>query len=76
MYSLQHVFWRGAMALSLLVVGGVGAGVSHAPGASAQACRASQPAAGPVSAAHAATWRELALLQRRQMTDRPVRDGA
>ena len=28
MYSVQHVLWRGAMALSLLVVGGVGAGVS------------------------------------------------
>ena len=26
MYSVQHVLWRGAMALSLLVVGGVGAG--------------------------------------------------
>ena len=25
MYSVQHVLWRGAMALSLLVVGGVGA---------------------------------------------------
>ena len=29
MYSVQHVLWRGAMALSLLVVGGVGAGVSE-----------------------------------------------
>ena len=28
MYSVQHVLWRGAMALSLLVVGGVGAGVA------------------------------------------------
>ena len=28
MYSVQHVLWRGVMALSLLVVGGVGAGVS------------------------------------------------
>lgn len=28
MYSVQHVLWRGAMAFSLLVVGGVGAGVS------------------------------------------------
>jgi hypothetical protein len=28
MYSMQHVLWRGVMALSLLVVGGVGAGVS------------------------------------------------
>ena len=28
MYSVQHVLWRGAMAVSLLVVGGVGAGVS------------------------------------------------
>ena len=28
MYSLQHVLWRGVMALSLLVVGGVGAGVT------------------------------------------------
>ena len=25
MYSMQHVLWRGAMALSLLVVGGLGA---------------------------------------------------
>jgi hypothetical protein len=31
MYSVQHVLWRGAMALSLLVVGGVGAGVSEQP---------------------------------------------
>jgi hypothetical protein len=29
MYSTKHVLWRGAMALSLLVVGGVGAGVSN-----------------------------------------------
>ena len=29
MYSVQHVLWRGVMALSLLVVGGVGAGVSE-----------------------------------------------
>ncbi len=28
MYSVQHVLWRGVMALSLLVVGGVGAGVT------------------------------------------------
>lgn len=28
MYSVQHVLWRGAMALSLLVVGGVGAGIA------------------------------------------------
>ena len=28
MYSVQHVLWRGAMALSLLVVGGLGAGMS------------------------------------------------
>jgi len=28
MYSVQHVLWRGVMAASLLVVGGVGAGVS------------------------------------------------
>ena len=28
MYSVQHVLWRGVMAVSLLVVGGVGAGVS------------------------------------------------
>jgi hypothetical protein len=28
MYSVQHVLWRGAMALSLVVVGGIGAGVS------------------------------------------------
>ena len=28
MYSVQHVLWRGAMALSLLVVGGIGAGMS------------------------------------------------
>jgi hypothetical protein len=28
MYSVRHVLWRGAMALTLLVVGGVGAGVS------------------------------------------------
>ena len=38
MYSLQHVFWRGAMALSLLVLGGVGAGVSEAPRETARAC--------------------------------------
>ena len=25
MYSVQHVLWRGAMALSLIVVGGLGA---------------------------------------------------
>ena len=31
MYSVQHVLWRGAMALSLLVVGGVGAGMSPRP---------------------------------------------
>ena len=29
MYSVQHVLWRGAMALSLVVVGGVGANVSN-----------------------------------------------
>jgi hypothetical protein len=29
MYSVQHVLWRGAMALSLVVVGGVGANVSY-----------------------------------------------
>lgn len=28
MYSVQHVLWRGAMALSLMVVGGLGAGMS------------------------------------------------
>jgi hypothetical protein len=28
MYSVQHVLWRGAMAISLVVVGGVGANVS------------------------------------------------
>ena len=31
MYSLQHVFWRGAMALSLFAIGGIGAGVSDIP---------------------------------------------
>ena len=29
MYSVQHVLWRGAMAVSLVVVGGVGANVSN-----------------------------------------------
>ncbi|KGQ18147.1 hypothetical protein LF41_1501 [Lysobacter dokdonensis DS-58] len=31
MYSVQHVLWRGAMAISLLVVGGIGAGMSPQP---------------------------------------------
>jgi hypothetical protein len=45
MYSVQHVLWRGAMALSLMVVAGVGAGVS-APSEeqSAEECREVQPA--------------------------------
>lgn len=45
MYSVQHVLWRGAMALSLLVVGGVGAGVSS-PSEEQQAeeCREAQAA--------------------------------
>lgn len=40
MYSLRHVFWRGAMALSLLTVGvGGGLGFQQAPAqAQAPAC--------------------------------------
>ena len=73
MYSLQHVFWRGAMALSLLVLGGVGAGVSEAPRETARACPTVEAAVqarvlrdstwhDPTS--HDAAWREVALLQR------------
>ena len=69
MYCLQHVFWRGAMALSLLVLGGVGAGVSEAPRDAAQACR-SVRAVAPERAA----WRELADLQRARAPQ--VRDDA
>ena len=39
MYSVQHVLWRGAMALSLLAVGGVGAvSVPQAKQASINEC--------------------------------------
>jgi hypothetical protein len=61
MYSLQHVLWRGAMALSLLAVGGVGAGFSEAPSEAAQAC---PPSTQQVEALHATAWREVALVQR------------
>lgn len=73
MYSLQHVFWRGAMALSLLVLGGVGAGVSEAPRATAQACPADSAAQAPE--ARAAAWREVAL-QRARMEEAQARDDA
>jgi hypothetical protein len=64
MYSLQHVLWRGAMALSLLAVGGIGAGFSEAPVEAAQACPSSAQQAEVV---HAAAWREVALLQHVQV---------
>ena len=64
MYSLQHVFWRAAMALSLLVLGGVGAGVSDASRDTARACPAVQPAAWQVQARPAAAWRDVAVLRR------------
>ena len=73
MYSLQHVLWRGAMALSLLAVGGVGAGFSEAPAEAAQAC---PPSAQQVEAMRAAAWHEVALLQRAQLRERQVREGA
>ena len=73
MYSLRHVLWRGAVALSLLAVGGVGAGFSRAPLEAAQAC---PPSARQVDALHAATWREVALLQRAQLRERLVREDA
>ena len=45
MYSVQHVLWRGAMALTLLVVGGVGAGVSTpSEKLPSEECREAQPA--------------------------------
>lgn len=65
MYSLQHVLWRGAMALSLLAVGGIGAGFSEAPVEAAQACPSSS--AQQAEVAHAAAWREVALLQHVQV---------
>lgn len=74
MYSLQHVFWRGAMALSLLVLGGVGAGVSEAPRPGAQACPTDTAAQQPGRARDAA-WREVALLQRAR-AERQAREGA
>jgi hypothetical protein len=61
MYSLQHVLWRGAMALSLLAVGGVGAGFSEGPAEAAQAC---PPSAQQVEAMRAAALREVAVLHR------------
>jgi hypothetical protein len=73
MYSLQHVLWRGAMALSLLVVGGVGAGFSEAPVEAAQTC---PPSAQQVEAMHMAARREVALLQRAQVRERLVREDA
>ena len=72
MYSLQHVLWRGAMALSLLAVGGVGAGFSEAPVEAAQAC----PPAQQVEAMDATAWHEVALVQRAQARERQVREGA
>lgn len=45
MYSVQHVLWRGAMALSLLLVAGVGAGVSTPEQErAAEECYESKPA--------------------------------
>ena len=45
MYSVQHVLWRGALALSLMVVAGVGAGVSTpSEEQAAEECREAQPA--------------------------------
>ena len=38
MYSMQHVLWRGAMALSLMVVGGFGAYSAPTPRAIDIAC--------------------------------------
>ena len=53
MYSVQHVLWRGAMALSLLAVGGVGAvSVPQAKQASINECHkapAAPSAAQPAS---------------------------
>jgi hypothetical protein len=72
MYSMQHVFWRGAMALSLLVVGGIGAGVSEAPLEAAQACPS---AATPARTLPATAMREVALQQAR-IRDRAMREGA
>lgn len=75
MYSLQHVFWRGAMALSLLALGGVGAGVSNAQRPGAQACPALQPAGWQVSGTDAPARRELALLHARRAS-RLLREDA
>lgn len=76
MYSLQHVFWRGAMALSLLVLGGVGAGVSDPARESVQACPGLQDAVRNADAVPAAAWREVAMLQRAQARERQVREDA
>jgi hypothetical protein len=73
MYSLQHVLWRGAMAVSLLVVGGVGAGFSEAPLEAAQAC---PPSVQQSETMHAAAWREVALMRRAQPRERQLREGA
>jgi hypothetical protein len=51
MYSVQHVLWRGAMALSLLAVGGVGAvSVPQAKQASINECHKAPAAAAPSAA--------------------------
>lgn len=51
MRSLQHVLWRGAMALSLLVLGvGSGVGLADAP---ARAADARAPACDDTSQPHA-----------------------
>jgi hypothetical protein len=73
MYSLQHVLWRGAMAVSLLVVGGIGAGFSEAPLEAAQAC---PPSVQHSETMHAAAWREVALMQRAQPRVRQAREDA
>ena len=44
MYSVQHVLWRGAMAVTLLLVAGVGAGVSSPPEQAANECFDAYPA--------------------------------
>ena len=76
MYSLQHVFWRGAMALSLLVLGGIGAGVSDPPREAVQACPGLQDAVRNADVVRAAARREVAMLQRAQARERQVREGA
>ena len=56
MYSVQHVLWRGAMALSLLAVGGVGAvSVPQAKQASINECHKAPAAPAAPSAAQPAS---------------------